>query len=504
MGLYDFTIQDIIHKNVLFRPNEVAVVCGADRLTFAEYAKKVNQLAAGLASLGMKKGDRIGVIASNCHEFLILYGAAALLGTIMVPINFRLKAEEIRFILEDCTPRVIVVDSEHLDSIRGLVDQLSFVSRWLVMNDHVAGFCSIHEVTASVSEFHATSVTHLDPFVIIYTAAVDAIPRGAVLMHGNFIASNLQNLSLMGMEGFAVHLNLLPLYHIGGLTAALCTMHAGGRNVMTKKFDAPENVSLIEEHQVTMIQTFPPMLSMLLDQAEKTHRRLNSLRIVAGLDHPETIRRCQDMTGARFWTGFGQTETTSICTFCPYDEQPGSAGKGGPLTRLRVVDEYNQDVQAGQLGEIVVRGPLVFKEYWNKKSETAFTFREGWHHTGDIARLGEKGYVWYLGRKPEKELIKPGGENVYPVEVEKVLREHPDVTETCVFGVPDKQWGEAIKAVCVRKPDSTLTPDKLIEFVASRIARYKKPKYVIFVEDLPKTTEGIIDREKVKVEHGKD
>lgn len=504
MGLHDFTIQDIIHKNVLIRPNELAVVCGADRLTFAEYAQGVNQLAAGLSSLGMRKGDRIGVIASNCHEFLILYGAAALLGAIMVPINFRLKAEEVRFILEDCTPRVVVVDPEHLDSIRGLVDQCSFVSHCLVMSDHVKGFCSIHEVTASVSEFHAATVTHLDPFVIIYTAAVDAIPRGAVLMHGNFIATNLQNLSLMGMEAFAVHLNLLPLYHIGGLTAALCTMHAGGRNVMTKKFDAQENVSLIREEQVTITQTFPPMLSMLLDQAEKTDRRFNSLRIVAGLDHPETIRRCQDMTGARFWTGYGQTETMGVCTFCPYDEQPGCAGKEGPYIRLSVVDEYNQDVQVGQPGEIVIRGPLVFKEYWNQKSQTAFTFREGWHHSGDFGYLDEKGYLWYLRCKPEKELIKPGGENVYPAEVERILREHPDVTEACVFGVPDKQWGEAIKAVCVRKPGSTLTPDKLIEFVASRIARYKKPKYVIFVEDLPKTTEGIIDRGKVKAEHGKD
>jgi long-chain acyl-CoA synthetase len=166
-----------------------------------------------------------------------------------------------------------------------------------------------------------------------------------------------------------------------------------------------------------------------------------------------------------------------------------------------LVDEYDREVPLGQPGEIVVRGPLVFQKYWNLDKDTSHAFREGWHHTGDIGLIDEKGYLWYQKRKSEKELIKPGGENVYPAEVEKALLKHPDVLETCVFGVPDKQWGEAIKAVCVCKPNSNLKPQELIEFVASRIARYKKPKYIVFVDALPKTKDGMTDREKVKADH---
>jgi long-chain acyl-CoA synthetase len=222
---------------------------------------------------------------------------------------------------------------------------------------------------------------------------------------------------------------------------------------------------------------------------------------VLGIENPETIQRLQQLTEAKFWVGYGQTETTAWCTLCPYSERPDSSGKETPLARISLIDEYDREVPLGQPGEIVVRGPLVFQKYWNLDKDTSHVFREGWHHTGDIGLIDEKGYLWYQKRKSEKELIKPGGENVYPAEVEKALLKHPDVLETCVFGVPDKQWGEAIKAVCVCKPNSNLKPQELIEFVASRIARYKKPKYIVFVDALPKTKDGMIDREKVKTEH---
>jgi long-chain acyl-CoA synthetase len=192
-----------------------------------------------------------------------------------------------------------------------------------------------------------------------------------------------------------------------------------------------------------------------------------------------------------------------MVTVCAYTERPGSAGKEGPLAKIKLVDDHEREVPAGTPGEICVRGPLVFLGYWKLEADTRYTFREGWHHTGDIGRLDENGYLWYVKRKAEKELIKPGGENVYPAEVEKVILEHPEVAAVSVIGVRDKEWGEAIKAVCVRKPGSSLTQQGLIDFVASRIARYKKPKYVDFVPVLPKTQDGSVDREKVKAEHGK-
>lgn len=501
MGLYDLTVYDIVKKNALFRGNKVGLVCGDLRMSFAQMAREVDRVASGLSGLGVIKGDRIAVVAMNCHEFLILYGAAAKLGAIMLPINWRLKPEEIQVILEDCTPKVLVGSSEYLEILGQLAAKSSFTKCKLAVGEGGNGFISISELGLEGEPSTEAQVHANDPFVIIHTAAVEGRPRGAVLSHGNIVAANVQSMAVMGIQEDSVHLAMLPLFHIAGLGMAMHVMHAGGTNVIMRKFDATEAACLIEKEGVTTIETFPPMLSMLLDAAQEKGLGLKSLRAVGGLDHPETMKRCQSMTGARFFVGFGQTETSGFCTICPLDERPGSAGREGPLVRVRLVDDYDREVPVNTPGEITVRGPLVFLGYWNLPKETDYTFREGWHHTGDIGRLDEDGYLWYVKRKAEKELIKPGGENVYPAEVEKALLEHPDLLEACVFGVPDKQWGEAIKAVCSVKPGSSLSPEELIEFVASRIARYKKPKYVVLVDALPKTHDGAVDREKVKTDY---
>lgn len=502
MGLYDLTVYDIVKKNALFRGNKVGLVCGDLRMSFAQMALEVDRVASGLWGLGVAKGDRVAVVAMNCHEFLILYGAAAKLGAIMLPINWRLKPEEIQVILEDCTPKVLVGSSEYLEILGELAEKCPFVKCKLAFEDGGHGFLPLKDLRlegepAAEAQLHAN-----DPFVIIHTAAVEGKPRGAVLSHGNIVAANVQSMAVMGIQEDSVHLAMLPLFHIAGLGMAMHVMHAGGTNVIMRKFDAGEAARLIEKEGVTTIETFPPMLSTLLDAAQENGLGLRSLKAVGGLDHPDTMRRCQEMTGARFFVGFGQTETSGFCTICPLDERPGSAGREGPLVRVRLVDDYDREVPVNTPGEITVRGPLVFLGYWNLPRETDYTFREGWHHTGDIGRLDEDGYLWYVKRKAEKELIKPGGENVYPAEVEKALLEHPDVVEACVFGVPDKQWGEAIKAVCSVRPGSSLGPQEVIDFVASRIARYKKPKYVVLVDALPKTQDGSIDREKVKADYG--
>lgn len=502
MGLYDITIYDIITKNATFHPKETALVCGDLRLSHAQFRSEVDSMAASLASIGLIKGDRVGVVAFNCHEFLVLYGAAARLGLIMLPANWRLKPEEIKFIMDDCTPKAVVAGPEYIEALKPVVDSCPFVEHRLSFGDGGGEFQPLKALGGPSHEAQDVDVGWNDPFVIIHTAAVAGRPRGAVLTHGNLIASNIQAMAVMGVNSTDSYLNMLPLFHIAGLGFALNVMQAGGKNVIQRRFDAQEAVELIERERITLIGTFPPMLSMLLDQAEESARDITSIRAIGGLDHPDNMKRAQQVTGGKAWVGFGQTETSGFCSLCSFDERPGSAGREAPLVRLRIVDDYDRDVPAGQPGEILVRGPLVFQGYWGLKEDTEYTFREGWHHTGDIGRLDEEGYLWYVKRKAEKELIKPGGENVYPAEVEKVLLEHPDVVEACVFGVPDKQWGEAIKAVCAIKEGSALEPQQLIDFVADRIARYKKPKYVDFVKELPKTQDGSVDREKVKAEHG--
>ena len=221
-----------------------------------------------------------------------------------------------------------------------------------------------------------------------------------------------------------------------------------------------------------------------------------------GLDAPETIEKYQRLTGGTFYTIYGQTETTGLATMGRYNDRPGSAGKTIPLANVRLVDDYDRPVPKGQVGEITMKGPLVFKGYWNLPEDTAATFREGWHHTGDLGRFDADGFLWYSGRKAEKELIKPGGENVYPAEVEKVILQNPAIDKVVVFGVPDPKWKEGIKAVCLLKADERLESQDLIQFVGGRIASYKKPQYVEFVDDIPTLEDGSPDREKIKALYG--
>ena len=195
---------------------------------------------------------------------------------------------------------------------------------------------------------------------------------------------------------------------------------------------------------------------------------------------------------------YGQTETSCLAAISRYNERPGSAGRMLPLSQVKLVDDFDQPVLLGQVGEIVMKGPMIFKGYWNLPEDTNHTFRDGWHHTGDQGRFDEEGFLWYAGRRPEKELIKPGGENVYPAEVEKVILEHPAVENTVVFGVPDPKWKEAIKAVCQLKAGQSLEAQELVDFVGERIARFKKPQYVEFVTDLPVGADGSPDRAAIK------
>jgi long-chain acyl-CoA synthetase len=306
----------------------------------------------------------------------------------------------------------------------------------------------------------------------------------------------------MNLSSADVHLNLLPLFHVGGLFMATMSFHAGALNVNMSKFDAAQAVDLIAEHNVTVLFDFAPIMDSILEQQAKTGRDIRSLRQVIGIEGAEAIEKYQQRSGGTFYVMYGQTETSAIATLGRYADRPGSAGRTIPLADVKLVDDDDRTVSVGEVGEIAVKGPMVFNGYWNLPEDTAHAFRNSWHHTGDLGRFDEEGFLFYAGRKPEKELIKPGGENVYPAEVEKVILEHPAVALTVVFGVPDPKWKEGIKAVCQLKPGQQLTARELTRFVGERIASYKKPQYVEFVAEMPLLAGGAPDRAKVKVTYG--
>jgi long-chain acyl-CoA synthetase len=506
MGLYDFTFYDLILRNAACYKERPAwfEADNGRALTFGQVRERVDRLATGLHHSGIVKGDRIAILGKNSLEYFLLYAAGAALGAILLPINWRLSADEVAFILRDGEPGAIFADLEYQDLIDDLKGSLTRVLRYYNLMDEEGNYADFYSLMEREDGFDSEKGATDDGFVIIHTAAVAGKPRGALLSHGNVLYATLQLAHFFNLTQEDVHLNLLPLFHVAGLFLSIAGFHAGALNVNMRKFDALGAVELIEEKKCSFMFDFSPILSSILEQHEKTGNDIRSLRAVAGLDTPKTIELYQEKTGGTFYCLYGQTETSCVATFSPYDDRPGSAGKPIPLARVRLVDDYDRPVPTGQVGEIAVKGPTVFKGYWNLPEDTAYTFREGWHHTGDLGRLDEDGFLWFAGRKAEKELIKPGGENVYPAEVEKVILQHPAVERTVVFGVPDPKWKEGIKAVCQLKEGYILKAQELMDFVGARIARYKRPQYVEFVSTLPLLDDGSPDRKKIKELYGAD
>jgi acyl-CoA synthetase (AMP-forming)/AMP-acid ligase II len=504
MGLYDFTFYHLICRNAVSFKGCPAMLEAEDGLglNFDQYKGRVDRLAAGLQKAGVGKGDRIGALAKNSLDYFALFGAAAALGGIMVPVNWRLSPDEISFILNDSDPRVVFADQDHQDTIRGLKGKLAGVEKYYSLGPGNNDFQAFDSLLRAPGDWAPREVLSEDGFVIIYTAAVAAKPRGALLSHGNVLCSSMHFDYCMKVTSKDVLLNFLPFFHVGGLFMATACFVAGGLNINMPRFDAARAVEMIERKGVSFMMVFSPILASLIEEHEKTGKNIRSLTAVTGIDTNETIEKYEKVTGGTFYVLYGQTETSCLATMGPYRDCPGSAGKMLLFTEVRLVDDYDRSVGTGQVGEIAVRGPMVFKGYWNLPEDSAYAFREGWHHTGDLGRFDEKGFLWYAGRKAEKELIKPGGENVYPAEVEKVILQHPAVEKAVVIGVPDPKWKEAIKAVCQLKEGQTLDPRGLIDFVGDRIARFKKPQVVQFVDELPVLQDGSVDRAKVKQLYG--
>jgi long-chain acyl-CoA synthetase len=503
MGVHGFTVYDMIARGASVYGDAPAVIQGERWLSFRELQRRVDALAGGLHALGIGRGDRICVLAQNDTAYLELYGACARQGIVAYPINWRLTAQEVERVVERAAPRMMAVDASTLPVVAGWPESKTAVAHWYQFGATAGpGLTPFAALYPDAAPPPVAEVAPGDPFAVISTAAVDVVPRGAVLTHANVITANLTAIAGLGFTATDRYLVALPLFHISALGVAMAHLHAGAASVIVSRFDPEEAVRLIDRHQITHVSDFPPVLATLLDAAEKLGSRLSSLKHVSGLDAPDTIKRLHERTAAQFWTGFGQSETSGFVTLQRVADRPGSAGRPVPLCQVKLVDDYDREVPVGTPGEIVVRGPLVFDGYFGQPDVTAYTLRNGWHHTGDVGRFDADGYLYYVRRKPEKELIKPGGENVYPAEVETVIVQMDGVSGVCVYGIPDARWGEAIKAVVEVKAAGRHTAQQVGDFVASKIARFKRPHAVAFTDALPRTPDGAVDREAVKARWG--
>jgi fatty-acyl-CoA synthase len=471
-----------------------------------QFNKRVNQTAHALMSLGIAPGDRISVVMLNSSEFLEIYFACAKIGAIMVPVNFRLAVPELGYILADCAPKVLVYSSDFAEKVAGLKHKGAVIPHTFRLGgDDLTQDASFSDFVAGHPDHEPQPGREIggdDPLVIMYTSGTTGNPKGVMITHTNITFHAIHNLLGYGVNRTFTSLVTAPLFHIGALSAAANpVIYAGGSLVLKRFFNASEIIKLIKAEKINYMFAVPVMYQMMAEAAEWETADFSHVRyfIAGGAPIPvPLIRKYQDEKGIKFAQGYGLTETGRVSSLPIEDSirKAGSVGKEEFHVIMRIVDGNNNDVAPGEVGEIIVRGPNIFSGYWKKPEETAKALKNGWFYTGDMARKDEEGFLYIVGRKVE--MIISSGENIYPAEVEKAIQSITQVKEAAAVGMPDPRRGEVVAAFVSLKEGQTLSEQQLIERISDKIAAFKLPKKVIFVEDFPRNVSGKIVKKELK------
>ncbi|MEE9275003.1 MAG: long-chain fatty acid--CoA ligase, partial [bacterium] len=456
-------------------------------------------LAAALAGLGVGPGDRVGVLLYNCPEFLEAHFAICRLGAIIVPLNFRLAGPEFAYILGDAGACVLITEAAFHPVIQPIQSELPLLAHVLCVGEDVpAGWESFEERIARAAGQEAPIAPAELSGVqrIMYTSGTTSRPKGAMITHGNVYWKNAAHVMDLGLTAADRTLIVGPLYHVGGLDLpATGVLYMGGSVVILPRFDAERVLAAVHEEGVTNVWLAPSMIAQVLAQKDIARYNLDSLRIIidGGEKMPipliEELRRI--IPGCGFYDAYGLTETVSGDTFLPPADavrKTGSVGLATHQLRIRIADDARRDVPAGEMGEILLRGPKIFPGYWNNPEASEAVLVDGWFHTGDIGRMDPEGYLYIVDRK--KDVIISGGENIASTEVERVIYEDPRVAECAVVGVPDERWGEVPVAYVVLKPGEGAGAEEIIGRCAEGLAKFKVPKAVEFIDALPRNPSG--------------
>lgn len=492
---FEMTLGALLARNASIYGEDLAFVDAGVGVTHFQLAQEADRLAAGFHLAGLRSGDRIAVLSHNGLPFVQILFAAARIGVIVSAINWRLSPNEIEKVIANDLPAMVLSSAALEQNLNvAMIEQLKV--RVVVIDYELEAFTHLESLRGLAVNVPEVVINPDDPVVFIHTAWTDGRPKAAILTHRNLLSSALQLRAIWELSSQDVHLCALPLFHITALSLMLATASAGGCSVLEARFNAAEAIGTIKEHGVTLMGEFSPMLSGLLQEPD-ADARLITLRHVCGLDMPEVIEKFHNTCPkATFWAVYGQSEAGGIVTMAPYALADESVGYPLPQCIVRIVSATGLMLPFEEEGEIVVAGPTIFAGYWGRPDVSSITLRNGWLHTGDMGKLDKDGRLIFLGRLPSKELIKSGGENVYPEEVEAILLSHPEVVDVAVIGVPDKRWGESVRAVCVTK--NLIDSQELIDFVGGQIAGYKRPRSVFFVKSLPRNADGSHDRKEIK------
>lgn len=502
--------SSILKRNADKFPDKDSVIGLGKRLTYRELYERSNSLARGLKNLGLRKGDVVGVLLYNCCEYIEITFAINQIGAVWLPLNFRLVGEEFQYILENAGANALITEQEFAPVISSLKSNLPDLKNVLLLgSDYPEGWLDYADL---IGQNLGARVPHAevdldDLHRLMYTSGTTARPKGVMLTYGNLYWKNIGHLLTFGITNMDRTLVVGPLYHVGGMDLpGTGTLYAGGSLVILKKFDPVEVLRAIDDEKVTNLWLSPAMTIMLFNEPTFDQYDVSSVRFIidGGEKMPATlIKQFKDkFPNAWFADAYGLTETVSGDTFLAKDKmlnKLGSVGKPVPHLHVRVVDDDDRDVPPNELGEICLKGPKVFKGYWKNPEATTEALRGGWFHTGDIGTLDEDGYLYIMDRK--KDMIISGGENIASPEVERVIYELPAVLEAAVVGIPHPKWLEVPKAYVVLKPGETLNAEEITQHCIEKMAKFKVPKEIEFIDLLPRNPSGKVLKRELRARH---
>jgi fatty-acyl-CoA synthase len=492
--------------------HKTAIVCGEDRFTYAQFADRASRLGGALQQAGIKPGDRVAFLSTNCHRLLEAYYGVLEAGAILLPLNIRLSSGELAYILNDAGAKILFLEKSFLPMVESFRSKLSTVQGsylldgapqepWLAPENYDQIMARANPVRIDITTVDENAVAEL-----FYTSGTSANPKGVMLTHRNIYLHALNACISIHAEPDPVELHTIPLFHANGWGVAHSLTFMGGKHVMIHRFDPVEVFRLIEKEGAQTCSLVPIMATVLVNCPERSKYNLSSLKratIGGAASSPTLIREVEEKLGCVCFSGYGLTETSPTLSLAMTKSQMDLSGPERYIhqamtgyailgVEMRVVDPQDHDVprDGKSIGEIIARGDGIMEGYWNQPESSAEALRGGWFHTGDMAVVYEDGYFLIVDRK--KDIIVSGGENISSLELEKVILAHPAVLEACVIPVPDEKWGEVPRALVVLKPGTRVTEAELLEFSRLHLAHFKCPRALEFVESLPKTGTGKI------------
>lgn len=493
-----------LRRAALREPDRVAVLDGASTWTWRQFAERVMQAARVLRALGIEPGDRFAVLQHNSARYLELYYAAAAGRGVIVPCNTRWSIDDLVFALRDSGAKLLCVDAQHLEVGLALAAGCPGLRVCLA---------SEGEAPAGVERFDPLAATlpatpldrepaPEDLYGLFYTSGTTGGAKGVMLTQANILANAFHVLIETRMTRDWVWLHSAPMFHLADGAFSFALTLARGVHTFIPQFEPGAFLAAVERDRVTAALLLPTMLNMVLAHPDCATAGVSSLQTVfyGGSPMPlDLLRRGIERFGCDFWQAYGLTETSPVLTLLGPEEHRAalregvkSAGRAVTGVELAILDAEDRPLPAGAVGEIAARGAIIMQGYWNRPCETEEALRNGWFHTGDIGTLSPDGCLSVLDRK--KDMIKTGGENVYTPEVEAALYEHPSVLEATVIGIPDEKWGELVTAFVALRPGHSLAAGELLEWCRSRLAGYKRPRRVVFVDQLPKSGAGKVQK----------